>query len=151
MDKTTKTVLSLAILGAGGYLLYKNFKKPTSVNFATAADIDSGVFYATDKQKNFATASNLQKGVLKPTSKQKNLAGITENLNVSTSAWGNRPASANATMARGFSGEGVTGIENSGPQTTGWGGRPGTTKINMTGIENLDVQSSSWLRGGGVV
>lgn len=147
MDKTTKTVLSLAILGAGGYLLYKNFKKPTPANFTSSADIESGVFYATDKMKNFATAAQLSKGVLKTTAKQKNLAGITENLNVSNSAWGNRPASANATLARGFSGEGITGIENRGPETTGWGGRPGNTKINMTGLENLNVQSSGWVRG----
>ena len=151
MDKTTKTVLSLAILGAGGYLLYKNFKKPTTANFTTAAEVDSNVFYATEKQKNFASGALIQKGVFKGTAKQKNLAGITENLSVSNSAWGNRPASANATQARGFSGEGISGIENYGPQTTGWGGRAGTTKINMTGIENLNVQSSGWVRGGGVV
>ena len=29
MTKTTKTVLSVAILGVGGYLLYKNFKGST--------------------------------------------------------------------------------------------------------------------------
>ena len=28
MTNTTKTVLSVAILGVGGYLLWKNFKKP---------------------------------------------------------------------------------------------------------------------------
>ena len=33
MTKTTKAVLSLAILGVGGYLLYKNFRKP-SASFA---------------------------------------------------------------------------------------------------------------------
>jgi len=35
MTKTTKAVLSVAILGAGGYLLWKNFKKPsTATSFA---------------------------------------------------------------------------------------------------------------------
>ena len=29
MTKTTKTVLSVAILGIGGYLLWKNFRKPS--------------------------------------------------------------------------------------------------------------------------
>ena len=34
MTKTNKTVLSIAILGVGGYLLWKNFKKPTPAAFA---------------------------------------------------------------------------------------------------------------------
>jgi len=38
MTKTTKVALSVAILGAGGYLLYKNFKKP-----APAAAFAGGV------------------------------------------------------------------------------------------------------------
>ena len=39
MTKTTKVALSVAILGAGGYLLYKNFKKPTPA----AASFSGGV------------------------------------------------------------------------------------------------------------
>lgn len=34
MTKTTKAVLSVAILGVGGYLLWKNFKKPAAASFS---------------------------------------------------------------------------------------------------------------------
>jgi len=42
MTKTTKTVLSVAILGVGGYLLWKNFKKPSTSTTSFVGNMGMG-------------------------------------------------------------------------------------------------------------
>ena len=53
MTKTTKTVVSVAILGVGGYLLYKNFKKPAPAAAFTGMP--------KDRKKNLAGVGSRKK------------------------------------------------------------------------------------------
>ena len=54
MTNTTKTVLSVAILGVGGYLLWKNFKKPAPA----AASFAGGIGGMGPRSKFFAGSSS---------------------------------------------------------------------------------------------
>ena len=121
MTKTTKAVLSLSILGVGGYLLYKNFKKPTTASY-TGTQAPTSV---KGRQKFYT-------GTQAPTSVQgrqrfatgRNMVGYAGN------------------EIQGVVGDRQRGITN--PRQiqvhgTNWG--------NAEGRGFYDVQSSGWLRG----
>ena len=55
MTKTTKTVLSVAILGVGGYLLYKNFRKPSPAASFAGGMGPRGKFFAGNSSAAAAT------------------------------------------------------------------------------------------------
>ena len=61
MNKQTKMILGIALVGIAGYMIYKQSNK---VGFASAATVQGGTEKNTGKMRHLATAADVQGGVM---------------------------------------------------------------------------------------
>ena len=68
MNKQTKMILGIALVGIAGYMIYKQSNK---VGFASASTVRDGRMKTPGRMRHFASAARVQEGVMEGTPKSR--------------------------------------------------------------------------------
>jgi len=68
MNKQTKMILGIALVGIAGYMIYKQSNK---VGFASTSTVRGGKMQTTGKMRHFASAAQVEDGVMATTPKSR--------------------------------------------------------------------------------